>query len=158
MSIIYDALKKTQHKLRNATLLSPDQRAIANGQEKNKFWLWAAIFTICLGFIICGFILTTLVFSKNSAYSTPSPVGNSPAANQISQTSFKPGTAFVKEPAASSEIVLNGIMSMGDEQLALINNKIYKAGDYIGDKRVLSISAEKVEIFDKGNVITLTTK
>ncbi len=65
--------------------------------------------------------------------------------------------------AASAEhpgnaLTLNGIISSGGEPVALINNEIVKAGDYIDGKRVLSVSDKKVEIFSEGEVVVLTTK
>ena len=62
------------------------------------------------------------------------------------------------EITSTSGLVLNGIIASEDEQMALINNQILKAGDYIDGKRVVRISNDTVEIFDNGKVIKLTTK
>jgi hypothetical protein len=56
-------------------------------------------------------------------------------------------------------IILNGITSMGDKRVALINNEIYQVGETIEGKKITDISMEKVELVDSnGNVTTLKVK
>ncbi len=51
--------------------------------------------------------------------------------------------------------VLNGTIQMGNRQVALINSKIYEIGDLIGDKKIININLNKVDIQDGENIITL---
>jgi hypothetical protein len=55
-----------------------------------------------------------------------------------------------------NEIVLNGTMMMGDRQVALINNEIYELGESVKGKKIVSISLQKVELEEPdGNVTVL---
>ncbi len=56
-------------------------------------------------------------------------------------------------------IILNGITTMGDKRVALINNEIYQVGETIEGKRITDISMQKVELVDSnGNVTILKVK
>lgn len=158
MSIINDALKKTQQSLdhRKASqnpALALSTTALAESKKEKNIWLWIATGSVFIGFLGCAFIFASLILSRNQpievivANKIPAPSNQSIFAKLFSSS---------KEN--DSEIVLNGIISTDDEQLALINNQIFKAGDYVGRKRILSISADKVELFEKGKITVLKTK
>lgn len=60
---------------------------------------------------------------------------------------FKPG-----------ELVLSGIFTTGDRRAALINDKIYEVGQEVNGNKIISIAVDKVEVMDiKGQVTILTT-
>ena len=52
-------------------------------------------------------------------------------------------------------MTLNGIVKMGEEYVALINNKIVREGDVIGERKVLRIEKDQVKVFDRGETIIL---
>jgi hypothetical protein len=54
-----------------------------------------------------------------------------------------------------NEIVLNGTMMMGDRQVALINNEIYELGETVKGKKIVSISLQKVELEEADGNITV---
>ncbi len=168
MSIINEALKKTQEKLRITTASPLLESQKSDQKEGKKIWIRITVIFVLVGFLGCGLIFFAL--SKNRLALATKETKHEITQEQTPQ-SFKPSPVPVVQnphpsaqppPAASkpnsNELVLSGIMTMGDEQLALINNKIYKVGDYIGDRQVLSISVDKVEISDNGKTLTLTTK
>lgn len=158
MSIINDALKKVQQNLdhqkagQNLSLKISGTPPAEDSKEKST-WLWIATGIVFVGFLGCASIFGFLILSRNQP-SQPVTV-SATAAAQANQSLF---ARLFSSNKNSNEIVLNGIISAEDEQLALINNQIFKAGDYIGKKRILSISADKVELFDRGKIIVLKTK
>ena len=57
------------------------------------------------------------------------------------------------------EIVLNGIVAANERKAALINGKIYEIGEEIKGKKVINITVDKVELMDTtGAVTTLKTE
>src|SRR3989338_4948298 len=159
MSIINDALKKTQQKFQQH---GPKQGQEAQEPPDKNPWFWLIAIVVSFGFIGCGLIFIFLVFpfKKTAVSFTNNPQKQTlTGAKQASVTMFaKPSVAMAKKDEPKDTIVLNGIITMDDGQFALINNQILKEGDYINGKRIVSISADKVEIFDKGQILTLTTK
>ncbi|MFA5060468.1 MAG: hypothetical protein WC676_07575 [Candidatus Omnitrophota bacterium] len=161
MSIINEALKKTQDQLaQKIPQASPSQQP----SEKNP-WIWGTAVLVGIGFLSCGLIFFILVSSKSRSAQTPTKETQAEEPKETNKqgavTMFAQPQppAATEAPSSSSEaLVLNGIITMEDGHMALINNQIYKAGEYIGEKRVVNISVDKVEILDKGEIITLTTK
>ena len=153
MSIINEALKKTQTKLE----LANPSRNNAQKEEKNIV-LWVATVLIFIGFLGCTLAFIFLISSRNQSIATLPKEENKEYNLEIEKQkllSFVPKKSKQNSPGI---LVLNGIITMGNEQFALINNEIYKAGDYVEGRRILSISSNKVEIFYKGNTFTLKTK
>lgn len=74
-------------------------------------------------------------------------------------TSAPKQTAMKPEDYPTDAIVLNGVTTMGDTRVALINNEIYRLGESIKGKTIINITMEKVELEDSnGNVTTLRVK
>ncbi len=143
MSIIYEALKKTQDSLANSFA----------GKKSNPRFLVAVVIFVFVGFLGCGFALMLLINS-----SSPKNV-----VKYISpQTQDAEKTTALNLPLLSksnpAQLVLNGIISMEGEYLALINNQILKEGDYVQDKRIISITKDKVELYSKGKLTVLSQK
>lgn len=148
MSIINDALKKTQkHMGPQGPQFSPQ----AGGPQKDKdTWLPVMTALIFIAVVLCIVAVIYLIFSSQlSSKKTASPV---PAATKIIPN--KAPSTFM-QMSSDSELVLNGIIASPDGELALINNQIFRAGDYVQGKRILSIAENQVEILDDGEVITL---
>ncbi|MDP2938888.1 MAG: hypothetical protein Q8O13_02245 [Candidatus Omnitrophota bacterium] len=145
MSIIYDALKKVQNQF-------PMPNSVKN---KNNIWLWLSIGSITLGFLGCGFVLMLLINSS----SQKTVIKNiKPENNKPTETLKAINLPQISKQTSSNTLVLNGIISMEGEYLALINNQILKEGDYIQDMRILSITKERVELYSKGKITILTQK
>jgi hypothetical protein len=49
---------------------------------------------------------------------------------------------------------INGIMTMGDKNVALINNEIYEVGDMVNGMEIVVISLDRVQVLDQGKVRT----
>ena len=155
MSIINEALKKTQNQLQTGQQPAP---AIPQTMGNNK-WLWLVTALVTVGFLGCVMTYVFLIKmqgfpSQPAVKATPPHLSSPPSSLTSRQSSSSP----VANPTYTSSLVLNGIMAADGGHLALINNQIYKEGDYIGNKQVLSIAQDKVVIFDKGEIITLMTK
>ena len=157
MSIINEALKKAQKKLE---LVSPSAASSvpAATAEKNT-WLWFFTGLILAGFIGCGIVFVSLIYSRNQ---TPSVVISKPKSEvtiEAVRQKYLPAISVQDLPKTKpGEAALNGIITMDDEQFALINNEIYRAGDYVEGHRILNITKDKVELFKKGKVTVLKTK
>ena len=156
MSIINEALKKTQKKLE---LTSPSPASPAPAAVEKSIWLWFFTGLIFAGFIGCGIVFVSLIYSNSWA---PSPVlkkQKSEITIEAVRQKYLPTISLKDLPKQKpGEIALNGIITMGDEQFALLNNEIYRAGDYAEGRRILSITKDKVELFDKGKILVLKTK
>jgi len=134
MSIIYDALKKTEDKGR----LNPG----GSPRKKGKlFWL---VFVICIALGLV-FLLTKLP-RKDVAVKTPQP-------EEVQTTKAAPASAMEKEPGllaqdntVAGEYFLEGIIYGQDNPLAIINGKILKKGDKIDDLELVNISPESVQL------------
>ncbi len=147
MSIINEALKKAQSQMEKK------QPPVFSGnvqEEKNTSRIMTAL--IIIGFLSCVSVFFSLM-KTNTAPIKGQALEQSPVAIAAKRTPVNPSSS-----SSVNELTLNGIIAMDGEQLALINNQIYKEGDRIGGKRILSIAADRVEIFGEGGIITLTTK
>jgi len=165
MSIINEALKKTQSQLEQINPASPPVQPHKSERNIGVLILTTLLF---VGFLMSTGVFLFLIFKNHSAKANFVKNKILPAANNQSQGTV---TLFTQAPMAAiqspapkdssqgpSHFVLNGIITMNKEKLALINNQILKEGDYIEDKRILSISMDKVEIFNKGEIIILKNK
>lgn len=143
MSIILDALKKAQVRLTGPI----------EDKKKASTITWLGIGFVFLGFLGCGFALMLLINS-----SRPKTVVK--YVEPIKPTEEK--KPAINLPLISktdkAQLVLNGIITMEGEYLALINNQILKEGDYIQEMRIISITKDKVELYSKGKLTVLTQK
>lgn len=143
MSIIYDALKKAQSRF---TFSSPEQK-------KPGFLVWVGVVMIFLGFLGCGLVLMLLINSANQK----TVVKLVPPQKQGEEKKSILNLPIIPKPE-SQQLVLNGIIAMEGEYLALINNQILKEGDYVQNMRIINITKDKVELYSKGKLILLTQK
>jgi len=163
MSIINEALKKTQTRLQQKT-----PQALASGlpnsnkvKEEKSTWLLIAVILISIGFLGCAGMLIFVVryahrpatgISPKQEVSLPAPK------TTIAQPAPAPTKKKIKPQNFYADLTLEGIVFLDGEQLALINDQYFKTGDRIGDKKILNISKDSVEIYHRGKVITLKTK
>ena len=150
MSIINEALKKTQDQLQVRQQTPPITSL------KNNKWLWFVAIFVTGGFVGCVMIFIFLINVLNPVI-TPATKTVSPHPAPPPPADTAPLSSS-QTPSGTAPLVLNGIIVSGDENLALINNRIYKEGAFIGDKKVLKIYRDKVEIFSEGEMFTLTTQ
>lgn len=165
MSIINEALKKTQFQLEQK--ISGAISASPRPSSKNT-WLKVTAILIFLGFLANGGIFAFLVLRNHSTtirltQNKPTPVAHTQHQGTVTLFSHPPAASVQTSAQKNSQpdspaLILNGIITMDEEKLALINNQIIKEGDYLDGKRVLSISMDEVELFDKGEIIVLKNK
>lgn len=78
--------------------------------------------------------------------------------HQFSKMSPPTGTPPPATTASPSDITLNGIMTMGDRKVALINDDIYEIGDMINGMTLIGISADSVQVLKDGKILTHKVK
>ena len=161
MSIINEALKKTQTKLESTkTILRPNTpkplKKEGQSEEKNV-WLWIAIGVISAGFISCATVFIMLISANNRPLTNVvvSATGSKVQKPIVTMATTKQSLPK-KKPV--NGLVLNGIITTGQDHTALINDSIYKVGDDIDGMKIMQITTDKVEVSDKGKTFTLTTK
>lgn len=152
MSIINDALKKTQQNLNLKTSpLAPKQKAMG---------LWIIVSLITFGLIACSLIIFSLISPKESQKPLLGKT-KTPALNDTDSSSEEPKkeeTATPREisaPPRQKTLRLTGIMQLGDELFALINDEIRKEGDSIEGKKIERITVENVQFLDENGQILL---
>ena len=64
-------------------------------------------------------------------------------------------TAPKPAPAFTDELVLGGIMLMGDQHVALINDDVYALGDSVEGKEITQITLKEVTLRDKNGTLTI---
>lgn len=179
MSIINEALKKTQkyleRKVESQPAITPPNMASPkiDSPKKENTSVKITIILISLGFVGCVVAFFLMMFPAQKMAPTPSivktdlqqntAVSNPPAAytppiSPALPAQTIPASATASSSTNTSQLVLNGTIDTGDDQLALINNQIYRVGDDVEGRRILRIGTDKVEISENGNVVVLTTK
>lgn len=146
MSIIYEALKKTQEKLKFSTTLDP--------REKLKLKLY--IIFIFLALLGCSYSLTTLFYA-------PAPLPLDLIRKQVAASlaeQKQPTQTLSTKPAktTSERFILNGIVTMGNEKVALINDEMVRKGEYVEGAYVINILENKVYLDLGGKPVVLKIK
>ena len=145
MSIIYDALKKSQ-KIRAA---SKPKIAVAKRPTNTKqnvlltLLILTCIFTIIMAATMpSGKLMPSLTLSKHSAKTHP--------------TVMPKKVIAAKEPVfIVPKMRLDGVFLSSTEKLAMIDNKSYHLGDEVKGMQLVSISLDKVKLKHKKQVVTL---
>ena len=153
MSIIYDALKKTQDSIQQGS------NANSGGQLKpsklkpgfNLKVLAVYLLTACLGIIIAKFLFDYLKGPVNKPKKSTSVV------LKKEKIQPKPSPTSVSTPRKESKepLILNGIFFSQEEPYALINNQIVKESETIEGATVKRIKVDEVELEKEGSIITL---
>jgi hypothetical protein len=136
LSIIYDALKKSQ-KTRAAKSRTPTARVIARKlADKRKHVLFTLLILTSLFFIITALTMTggSSLRLKLISKKAPPPVKVQPVVVKL---------------AAAPRLMLDGVFLSEREKLAMINHHSYHEGDTINGMQVVSIGFDEVEL--KGN-------
>ena len=150
MSIIYDALKKVETSQTNDSKTKIDK----GFKSKLKIYLLYASM-ICLGLFIAnifyGRLLPKPSLNTTDIVTKGRPLIDKKETVSSSQPSTEPAalqTSAYKESPPS--FTLNGVFFSGAEGYALINNRIVKKGDKVGEYEVFEISKDRV-LLKKGN-------
>ncbi|MFA5095818.1 MAG: hypothetical protein WC478_00555 [Candidatus Omnitrophota bacterium] len=153
MSIIYDALKKVQHKIsgeKPAQLPDAAPQPLSEKIERPKINpLLIYIFIISLGLVAGNFAYK--YFSRPKA---PAPVQR----NKVITPALQPPPAALKSALPAAEppaLVLNGVFFEQGAGFALINNRIARMGDEIEGAKVKEITMEGVTLEFGGKTIKL---
>ncbi len=173
MSIINEALKKTQTRLESTKKIfkqnavqpiqkeGPSKEAPLkeNHPKEKTAWLWITVSVIIISFLGSAVVFALFITSENRLTTKPPAI----EVKELKPAEQKPVTTAVpkRSPAKKKSelgLVLNGIITTGKDNTALINDSIYKVGDEIDGIRITKITAEKVEVLYKGKFYTLTTK
>ncbi len=151
MSIIDDALKKTQNRMNQNTPPQAPAPQEKKPSKNRRTWLCrrnaliaGLLVTIgCAGALLwrhrSSLQALTPVITKAT---TPKPKTAAPRVVTI-QPKTKP---LPPPPSDNRTIVLNGTMMVGGQRVALINNNIYYDGDQIGEYTIQSIDMNRVTI------------
>ena len=172
MSIIHNALKKTQQELDKNIRKDishiydklrasyqhpqinkePEENSSTEGlkplREKKIF----PILTLSISTFILLVGATCLVYFFFYKQSSSSVLSASAKKRIYSQS------VSSKNPNAHEPFVLNGIMLRGQKIVALINDDIYEAGEFVDGKEIIKITPEAVQLKDDTNIITLSVR
>lgn len=136
MSIIYEALKKTQQK-----------RTISGEitvQQKQKMSMSTTIILINLLLIIC-LLAFSKIYSTIFVHKAPLPPPPTPAPVKIVK----------KQLPAIDKFLLSGMFISKDEKLVIINNKTLHEGDLVDGAKVASILPNKVILLQYGKFFSI---
>lgn len=156
MSIIYEALKKTEGKL-------ADVQGKEDKKPKPKFKIYFIyVSVLCIGFLIANIlfgIFSSISKSKAKKFPEPQPAAiTSLAPPIVTSSQSDTGSVTTAQPEqVLPSFILNGIFFSENEGYALINNKIVKEGDIVDGATVAGISSKMVEIKYQDSVLTLST-
>jgi len=122
---------------------------------KNKEWRDTAILLTC--FAICIILLLLIVFLFRQNPPTPAaPPAPAPAKSAQEQSVPPPALPKKTTPAGPTDtIIVTGVMKMGAENMALINNEIYEVGEMINGARIVAIEMDRVEIMKDSEIKVL---
>ncbi len=150
------------------------------GEKPEKSFHNITIYLLCAVAVVLGFFATKTLFNsilkfQNNIFSTNKPklflkIMNNIATKKVSDEfdlQHKPSPTFFftkifsgKKAALNiappQNFILNGILFSPGESFALINNKIVKEGDKIGDAAVVLIKEDYVEMKDNSSSFKLT--
>jgi len=145
MSIIYEALKKAQRRLKITPIKT----------EEEKRWPWFYLGFIVASLLGCVFVLVLIFYTpkiKTLATSNLDQKQKSIDEKRVAPTKveYKPSRAIEYESDPSkfpkNTLKLDGIIYMNDDYIALINNRILKKGDFIEGAQIIGISDNSVDL------------
>lgn len=148
MSIIYDALQKTQQRL-------DDKETVLNHNINSSRWLLIILIllvTTLLFLTIWGMYKNNYIFqAKSLPYKKANLVKEKTnQKNILSQQ--KRMNAIAQE---NSNLQLQGVFVSDQERIAIINNKLLHIGDSINGKKLISIEFNQVKLQETDRILTL---
>ena len=167
MSIIYDALKKTQGDVSPQTIPpAPDKTARDNkesapGASKNKFKLGPFFVLVLIILIIAGFVWFMPVlknFAKDkNVIQFKKPLSIVEKIIPASLTNLIKSSSAVAESRFPS-LTLQGIFASEGDSWVVINDQVLKKGDKINDAQIMNILPHEVKLSFKGEDFSLILK
>ena len=152
MSIINDALKKTQNTLGNKEEKPIISAAPPTPDKKNDQFSFLAILIVAIGFIGCVAVVVLLLRPADNKASSTQALVETQLPKEIVP---RPTATTAKASQGLRGLTLNGISTVDGKHIAVINNKIVNDGDSFGERKVLGIEADAVKIYDNGEVLIL---
>ena len=169
MSIINDALKKTQNNLQksdpkeasdvykkiyqnnepqkdgtSAPHSQPGETKIKSG----KIWHQSILAIVCIALLLAGVLLAVLFYLIKESSSTTSKNAVSSLKLQHEKTKSSP-------PVDPNVLKLDGIMLTSGKRSALINGEVYEMGEMVNGKKIVNIDADRVDLLENGRMETL---
>ncbi|MHB1948155.1 MAG: hypothetical protein ACYCQI_08585 [Gammaproteobacteria bacterium] len=144
MSIIYDALQKTQRQLNNKNQFDyPKSR-------RNWFDI-----ILRVAIVILLFLVTLTYYPKIKSYF----MQGKHQSLQVAQKN-PPATTVAPTPRPlpyqpPKKLVLNGIFISDQESLALINDRLLKIGESVDGSKVVNITTKQVTMEAEGHLFVL---
>lgn len=164
MSIIYDALKKVEGKIKNYGNAAQEAGKEQKAKAGPKIYL-IYLLIIAFGAFSANFIyrlFTPSLKTAPAAKSIKAPETKEPAKEHLPELPQKPialPEAASIEPPPDSEplpsLILSGIFFSEDGAYALINNQIVEEGDEVGGLSVIKIGVTEVELQNKEKTLKL---
>jgi len=143
MSIIHDALKKAENNTPPAATI-PVKPVIDNHKKINlRPWIIPVIFILCISFFI-----HTLIFNKNSGTQLSSRKDTRHRSSSAKRSSAAP---VVIKNYSQQAPKLEGIIFEEGAPLAIINGKMVKKGDDLGDFTIAEITPQKAVLINNKN-------
>jgi len=144
VSIIYEALRKTQRNREVRNMPARERVAVRN-------WDW-------LDKALVVFILVLLVFIVflywQHMVKRPSPQQVASVAAPV-QVTMPTSTVVSAAPVVPADLILNGVLLSDNEKLALINKKSFHIGDSVVGMKIISIEIDSVQLDNNGQIVTL---
>lgn len=170
MSIIYDALKKTQDKDKdnNTPAGKTETHSVARNAPQKKSAHKKPAFMI-IGIIIVTVLSSYLIITKAGIFPIHKKTYSYPATS-LFQSFFKPRAQkkYGREPIYPKQrpqektypekpagFLLEGILLSSDTNTAIINGQVCNVGDTLAGARIEEISAQQVILAYKGQKIVL---
>ena len=142
MSIVNEALKKTEkNRQQNRSIIIKEPDVV---KAKKNRWPQVAMIGGSVLFITCAFFIFKDLSQKqliNFHFAKAAPKITQPKIPKIAPT--------------PSNLVLNGTIGMGDQEMAVINHHQYRVGDRLGQDKVIAISSYEVKLLSPNGVIML---
>jgi len=183
MSIINDALKKAQAKLKKKIQTSPPEispinppasptptapptpaapatsvtSAIPTGSimKRKKAWYNTISGLIGLFLFITGCLIAALLNLISHSKAKQQQAVQRTTAVQNTARIMRPLIKRAYQRASPSGLLLNGTMMTGDKRIALINDEVYEEGDMINGMEIVDISLKEVQLKSGSKIITV---
>ena len=144
MSIIYEALKKAQRRLKITSIKN----------EKKKYWVWFYLGFIFISPLVFIFVLFLIFYTPEAKLlMSKSTFGYIAKARLEPAQNIKYKSAIPEFPEIS--LRLNGIIYMDGVYIALIDDGILREGDFIEGARITKISDKRVDLKFKDKSFSL---
>lgn len=138
MSIIYDALKKSQKTRAAQPQLRTTPFKFKKLDRKNT---------------IISLLIMTCLFVIAATLALPTPSASTRLYGDA--TAVKPMTARTLKLASAPRLMLEGVFLSDNERLAMINHRTYHEGDKVNGMRIVNIALDEVTLQNKKRSLVL---